>query len=192
MTPYNLFPCTPVPFGLRHPRLQAAVFLCTYCTDGLPHAKYMPPQMRHSHIPHVLLQQRWDGYTGTFGGKVDPGESLLDGLIRELQEEANYNLSDSQLLQLQPLSSLDAPSLACHIHSWALQVPRLELEKIARNALSAKTAFRETAGVQLAHAFQYPPSLDDRPRGLHLHSISNIPWSATAGLEFEKVLSLLP
>lgn len=40
---------------------------------------------------------RYGGYWGLFGGHLDPGETPEQGLIRELKEEINYEVSATDL-----------------------------------------------------------------------------------------------
>jgi 8-oxo-dGTP pyrophosphatase MutT (NUDIX family) len=48
---------------------------------------------RRDHVPHIWYPGAW----GLFGGGIDPGESELDALRRELQEEIGFALREARL-----------------------------------------------------------------------------------------------
>ncbi len=62
---------------------QRLVALAILARDG----KYLM-QLRDD-LPHILYPGHW----GFFGGHLDPGETPAEGLIREVREEINYEVT---------------------------------------------------------------------------------------------------
>lgn len=51
--------------------------------------------------PVVLqMQMRFDGHVGFPGGLVEPGEDVVHGLIREMQEEINLDPQSNQVTSI--------------------------------------------------------------------------------------------
>lgn len=101
-------------------------------------------------IPTLLMINRWDGKIGFPGGHIDPGETPLGALKRELLEEMGY------LLVKEPrfISRIDAPNTI--LHFYALEVPDFkELRSIVRDSLKAEHYGSEVTGVFLQHLKTY-------------------------------------
>jgi len=57
---------------------------------------------------YLFLLRDGDKYSGTWGlagGKIDPGELLLESLYRELSEELGYNFYDVKVIPIEKFTS---------------------------------------------------------------------------------------
>lgn len=77
------------------PNATNAVFLMVYGYNQDDQTTY----------PIILTTTRHDGTAGFIGGKVDPGESLIDALKREVYEETSYRLEDVDVDKLKYITS---------------------------------------------------------------------------------------
>lgn len=167
--------------GQMSPKQMDCVFLWLYTMEGQPYGKYLPDGAPAT-MPMALTQLRWDGRIGTMGGKVGAGESLREALTRECSEEANFWLSsDAELQALGTFQDGD-----WHIHSFALEVPYLELAAVRARASALSTTSPECAGWMIAPLEDYQPG-DNGPRGVTAFRQNH--FASTAGLEFDTLLA---
>ena len=74
----------------------------------------------------IHFKVRFDGLLGFPGGLVDEGESVEQGLNRELEEEINLNLdevkiTESDLISIQrPTVNDEDPNLVCYFYAKGL------------------------------------------------------------------------
>jgi len=82
-------------FHMKGNAMKKAVFAAMYC--HCPILKNyedpsIPEEDRNRSYPMVLIIYRWDNKIGFPGGFVNEGESELDALVREVNEEVNIEL----------------------------------------------------------------------------------------------------
>ena len=80
-----------IPFGQVNPEKKNAVFLAIYVEEFAPW-KYFKDQTLDIRCPGLIMVDRWDGRSGFPGGTSEPGESLLEALVREIKEEIGINV----------------------------------------------------------------------------------------------------
>lgn len=85
-----------IPFGQTNPDKKNAVFLAIYVEEFAPW-KYFKDQTREIRCPGVIMVDRWDGRSGFPGGTAEPGESLLEALMREIKEEIGINIKPDKV-----------------------------------------------------------------------------------------------
>ncbi|XP_039283937.1 U8 snoRNA-decapping enzyme-like isoform X1 [Nilaparvata lugens] len=95
----------------------------------------------------VLMQMRFDGYLGFPGGLVDPGEDVIHGLNRELEEEMNLDLSKHKVTEKDFVFSQHSSSRELTLHFYALETTLPELEKIEAGVHQAKDYGSEVLGL---------------------------------------------
>lgn len=152
------------------------VFLLIYCRDGKPHKKYSLPNGRKL-IPKVLSLNRHDGFVGFIGGKVDPGETLIEGLIREVEEETGLILSPT--LPIEPLATYSDKE--ANIHSFSLEVTVNELLDMATIISKSENFGIEITGFALNHIEEYISSGG-------LEQVLNQNWKATGRFELIELI----
>jgi len=85
-----------IPFGTVNPGKTNAVFLVIYVDEIAPW-KYFKDEIRHITCPAMIMIDRWDGRMGFPGGTVEPGEPLLEALVREIKEEIGINVKPDKV-----------------------------------------------------------------------------------------------
>lgn len=99
----------------------------------------------------IMMQVRFDGLLGFPGGLVDEGESVEQGLNRELVEEINLNLDevkiiDSDLISIQrPTVNDEDPNLVCYF--YAKEITETQFKDIERRQLDAVEWGKECFGI---------------------------------------------
>lgn len=99
--------------------MRQMVFGVIYTPNSTPYIDYahVEKEQRGINIPLALMLTRWDGHIGFPGGNVDPGESLIDALHRELIEEIDFDCPKNRFQHL--LSLTDGKSR--NIHSYRIE-----------------------------------------------------------------------
>lgn len=113
-----------------HPTGRDVVHLAFYATD-------------HQGDKHTFVIVRKDGTLGLPGGKVDPGEGLLDALVREVKEEINWSLTASNCTCL---ASHSMASEDIHAHLYVCEVGMDILSTIQIFAYNGSHYSKELAG----------------------------------------------
>lgn len=83
-------------FGTNPSNKKQAVFLAIY-VEAISPWKYFNDDIRHLQCPAVIMIDRWDGRMGFPGGTVNPGESLMNALVREIKEEVGIRVKPEQV-----------------------------------------------------------------------------------------------
>uniref|UniRef100_A0A914WZM3 U8 snoRNA-decapping enzyme n=1 Tax=Plectus sambesii TaxID=2011161 RepID=A0A914WZM3_9BILA len=96
----------------------------------------------------VMATIRFDGKIGFPGGFIDPGETWLEGVNRELREELDVDTSNDHLItdDHYVFSFLDKASGFC-LHLYACEVTEEKFVDIERGAHEAEHYGFETLGV---------------------------------------------
>ncbi len=129
-------------------RLQKrnGAFVAMYCREVRPYLNYDRPIecARDQAFPYILMQLRWDGAFGFPGGKVDPGETLIEACVREADEEINAQIPPSEL-ELICSHMEEGGDFAAHL--FAREVTVDGLHEAIRRSWTAKDADAEACGV---------------------------------------------
>jgi U8 snoRNA-decapping enzyme len=162
----------------QEPNKKQMVF-CAIHTVGKPYLNYdqVPKSERGIDVPLVLFLLRWDGCIGFPGGNVDEGETLIEAVVREAQEEINFDLD---IKKLEPLSSFRDDSK--NIHCFSYKVDGVDaIKKIIKDATESEHFLAENQGCFAVQAANF-----DRNRGLPQFLLNN--FIATSRFEFDILL----
>jgi 8-oxo-dGTP pyrophosphatase MutT (NUDIX family) len=94
--------------------------------------------------PAFISLLRWDGGFGTYGGKVDTGESLDEALRREFLEESGIDLN---MLTHSPEPLCRTMSQGWEIFSYKLETTCEEYKALLQSTLSVIEKTHEASGV---------------------------------------------
>lgn len=160
-----------VPFGTTIKGKKNGAFLAISFKSKL-YKDYNDPQVDPNQIVDlVLMVNRWDGLQGFIGGFVDEGESLEECVRREVEEEANLDLTD---LTLEPLCSHELDRVVVHL--FHLEVGMADPEFL-RDLLSY-TAQAKHAVTEGNLVYTHLKTYDEKGRGLKNTLNSNMLASA--------------
>jgi 8-oxo-dGTP pyrophosphatase MutT (NUDIX family) len=124
---------TEIKKGLRHPNQKDRVFAAIYSGNL------------------ALMVMRQDGFIGWAGGRIEPGEELLEGLYRETIEEIGFNLlaGTTKIVRLcsHARHNGDTQEVCGHIHAYACEVIPAVFRQIMKNYVIAPHFLIETYGV---------------------------------------------
>lgn len=99
----------------------------------------------------LLFMNRWDGKIGFPGGKVDPGENLIQALKREVLEEINFNLTIEPKL----ICSHNIKEKNKNVHLFHLDLPFNLVKSIMINCVDSQDFINECNGLTLTHLENY-------------------------------------
>lgn len=139
--------------------MRKCVFVWFWTKNGRTYAK----RCSESTAPAVIAQLRWDGGFGTFGGKVDPGEGLVDALVREVHEETSVDIGI--------MTSMLVPIAVCveagwEIHSYSLELDSTAFYKLVEVSATQARETGESCGVVAVSLTKHYPDDHDGPTGL--------------------------
>ena len=83
------------------------------------------------------MNMRFDGYIGFPGGVVEKGESICEGLKRELKEEIGLDIAECETSELQHMMSHVVHRTKLCLHFYVMKVSVKRLIEIERNMLTA-------------------------------------------------------
>ena len=119
---------------------------------------------------------RWDGSFGFVGGKVDPGETLIEAAKRESWEEINHKPEDGDL-KLVCSHSMVHGNFKQNTHLYACEVTPEELYEIRRQSGEGVHGQVESAGFVVVHMVKNAPQ-----------NLQNNVWAGTALAELNILL----
>ncbi len=171
--------------GTVHPS-RNAVFVAFYAESSHlyqtnPDCKKWGEQAWYAKVALLGVMMRWDGSLGFVGGSVDPNESLIEAVIREVKEETDYDVTSDMLVPV--CSHLMTEGNEKHTHLFAVKLSVEQMYEM-RNAQSNAWHGRvESSGMNIVHM------VPDAPKHLLANS-----WAGTAKQELEILLhsGLLP
>lgn len=119
---------------------------------------------------------RWDGSFGFVGGKVDPGETLIEAAKRESWEEINHQPEDGDL-KLVCSHSMVHGKFEQNTHLYACEVTPEKLYDIRRKSGESVHGQVESAGFVVVHMVKNAPQ-----------NLQNNVWAGTALAELNILL----
>ena len=139
----SIFPVKEVEKGFLN--LRNASFISLVCKDkiyqGCPNVS---EDIQDTCFSQMLFVQRWDGRIGFPGGMVDEGEDLLTSAIRELKEETNFSIVNSEDLDLIASHQVKED---LNVHLYTKEITIEERNELIKNFCKAKDAFSEVDGL---------------------------------------------
>lgn len=146
--------------------VREAVFATVWCRKNSPWEFYyeVAKAVRNINVPLVLMQVRFDGKLGFFGGHVEEDESMEDTLARELREELNLNGASAET-GFEYLCSHEIASTKMRAHFFAKEVTKEEFYEIEGKAREAQHYGSEVLGTFRAPVYVQDDA-DEEEEGL--------------------------
>lgn len=107
---------TSLPLGSNPQNLPQAAFIALI-TESKVWKDYdeISNKAKKTIVPQVLMVQRWDGFKGFVGGKVEEGESIKVAVSRECIEEINFRMTKEELKKAKLIASHSTGNLVTHL-----------------------------------------------------------------------------
>jgi U8 snoRNA-decapping enzyme len=124
-----------IPTGLIEKGKFQTAFLAIYTKNAKPFYNYegIPEHVKNANVPTIIMQMRTDGSIGFVGGYVNDGETVQEGLLREIIEEIGANLD---VARIEPLATFMTEKV--NIHSFCYEVEDLKtIMEIQAKSLTA-------------------------------------------------------
>ena len=146
---------------------QQSAFATIYCPSHHPWELYyeVHKSVRNLQMPLVLMQMRFDGKVGFFGGVVEKDDSLGDTLLRELREELNF-IPQQGLDGFHLICVHEIPSEEMRAYFYALQVDEATFAQVEANARGGVHYGSECMGVFRAPLYLNVTEQGADPAGL--------------------------
>lgn len=136
----------------------------------------LPDAVRQLGIPLMGANLRWDGSLGFVGGLVDPGETILQAVLREAGEEVGYVPEESNVV-LVCSHRMVSDRRTQNTHLFACKVGKDEIYAIRQRACTAEHGATESAGFNVLH--------------MHAKTLENLGRMHWVGTAFNEVSILL-
>ncbi len=147
--------------GSNPNKKQEAVFVTIYTETPIwRNYEEVSEESRKTVIPLVLMLQRWDGKIGFIGGNVDNSESLKDAVVREVKEEAGFNIPIELIKDMELICSHETDINVTHL--MGLKVSEETYRNILINNHKAEHFLSEGTlfSVQMIN-YPHQPSFDN-------------------------------
>lgn len=118
-----MYPITLIEKGSNISQKKEAVFVAIY-TESEIYRNYDQIEIHYQDtvVPLVMFLNRFDGTLGFLGGNIDPGETLVEALIREIKEESGYSLTAMDRENLILVSSHEMKNQVTHFYALGVDI----------------------------------------------------------------------
>lgn len=144
-------------------------------------------------VPFIMTFTRWDGKLGTIGGKLEAGETPVQGAMREAKEELSESFGSHPLeteSNLQKLCTFLDEKSGVLIHSFAMCLPYERLIDLSNRFFTEKlTKKRELCGISFVPCANYRNPRNNEVVGIKSYLKNE--FSATAKLELNSLIGNL-
>ncbi|XP_023225090.1 uncharacterized protein LOC111626044 [Centruroides sculpturatus] len=144
---------------------------------------------KYSVKANVLMVMRFDGTLGFPGGEIPEGENIVDGLIRELKEEINFDTDKYQFCKENYIFTIVNHQEKYCFHFFRLRMLPDEYYEMEKRALLAEDYGDETYGILRVPLYTFNSSRGF-PSFLQNNFIENAKFQLLYFLGKEKILPI--